>query len=233
MGKLKIRWLGQSGYLLSDGRTTVCIDPYLSDAVERVAGRRRMVPAPVLPEDLRCDVLVCTHDHLDHLDTDAITEMKQESILFLAPPEAQSTLTRCGVKHFRPFPVGASFACGEFTLEAVYAHHTVPAIGVVVRHGGRSLYFSGDTFYSPELEALAEKKLDAAFICINGKLGNMNVEEAVRLTRILRPKLAIPCHYGMFDSNTEDPAKYTGPLDCALALNHGQEYDFEELMAHV
>ena len=88
-------------------------------------------------------------------------------------------------------------------------------------------------FDEEELEALAEKKLDAAFICINGKLGNMNVEEAVRLTRILRPKLAIPCHYGMFDSNTEDPAKYTGPLDCALALNHGQEYDFEELMAHV
>ena len=40
---LAIKWIGQSGYVLSDGMTEICIDPYLSDVVNRVAQRPRMV----------------------------------------------------------------------------------------------------------------------------------------------------------------------------------------------
>ncbi len=43
MKNLSIRWIGQSGYLLTDGKTTICIDPYLSDVVNRIAGRARFL----------------------------------------------------------------------------------------------------------------------------------------------------------------------------------------------
>ena len=66
--KMNIRWIGQSGYILSDGNTTVCIDPYLSDAVNRVAGRKRLVPCVISPENVCADAIICTHNHLDHLD---------------------------------------------------------------------------------------------------------------------------------------------------------------------
>lgn len=38
-GKMYIIWLGQSGYILNDEKTEICIDPYLSDTVNRLAGR--------------------------------------------------------------------------------------------------------------------------------------------------------------------------------------------------
>ena len=38
---MKIKFLGQSGYLLKSGNTEIIIDPYLSDSVNRVAGRPR------------------------------------------------------------------------------------------------------------------------------------------------------------------------------------------------
>ena len=44
---MKIRWIGQAGYELSDGTTTILLDPYLSDIVEREEGLKRMVTAPV------------------------------------------------------------------------------------------------------------------------------------------------------------------------------------------
>ena len=100
MNGLKIKWIGQSGYILSDGNTEICIDPYLSDVVNRIANRQRMVDAPFLPEQLKCDVVICTHNHLDHVDIDAIPLMKKDNMLFLAPSDAENTLLECGVVDF-------------------------------------------------------------------------------------------------------------------------------------
>ena len=230
---LTMRWIGQGGYLFSDGKTSIAVDPYLSDVVNRVAGRPRMVQPPFQPEQLRCDAVVCTHNHLDHVDTDAIPSMPKEHILFLAPSDAEATLRSCGVTNYRNFDVGESVQLGDFTLRAVFADHTVPAIGLLLCHGDRKIYLSGDTEYHEKLKELASIDLDIAIICINGRLGNMNVEQAVSLTRSLHPKVAIPTHYGMFLSNTENPDKYTSALECGVELMYNQEYYVEELMRRV
>lgn len=229
---LTIRWIGQSGYILRDGESEICIDPYLSDVVERVAGRVRLQKAPLKPGSLQSDAVICTHDHLDHLDTDAIPLMKKE-IHFYAPTAAQETLRACGVANCHLFDEGETCHIGSFRITAVYACHSVPAIGLLVRHGDLTLYFSGDTEYDPRLLSLSEEKIDIMFICINGRLGNMNIEDAVRLTAAIRPRVAIPTHYGMFASNTEDPAKYTNRLPYALALAYDREYTVEEIMKNV
>ena len=226
---LKIRWIGQGGYLLLDEKTTICIDPYLSDVVNRLAGRARMVKAPFSPEDLFADAVICTHNHVDHVDIDAIPMMKKDAMTFYAPSDAKETLLSLGVNNYCQFDENDRYEIGNFTIEAVYAYHSVPAIGVLIHHGDLTIYISGDTEYDEKLETLKDKKIDIMIICINGKLGNMNVEEAIRLTQILSPHLAIPTHYGMFESNTEDPEKYTSRLPNALALEYDKIYDMEDL----
>ena len=233
MGELKIRWIGQSGYLLSDGENTICIDPYLSNAVDRVAKRGRMVNAPFLPQELVCDILICTHNHLDHLDVDAIPLMNKENMIFLAPSHAEQTLAECGVINYIPFDEGAKFSLGAFGLTAVFADHSVPAIGVLVKHGDLTLYFSGDTEYNERLCELKDKAIDVTFICINGRLGNMSAEDAVRLTKIIAPRVGIPTHYGMFESNTEDPQKYVSALPCGFEMKYNTEYSVEEVLKNV
>ncbi len=233
MNGLKIRWIGQSGYILNDGETEICIDPYLSDVVNRIANRPRMVKAVILPEELKSNAVICTHNHLDHVDIDAIPLMEKGDMMFLAPIDAKEQLFNCGVTDFREFDEGALVKIGEFELEAVFADHTVPAVGVVVRHHGITLYFSGDTEYNKKLEKLKDYKIDLMFICINGRLGNMNVEEAVRLTNIIRPRVGIPTHYGMFESNTENPVNYTAKLKCGFEMKYNVEYSVEEVIKNV
>ena len=233
MNSLKIRWIGQSGYILNDGKTEICIDPYLSDVVNRIANRPRMVKAPLLPEELKSDVVICTHNHLDHIDIDAIPLIKKENILFLAPDDAKQTLLECGVINYKAFNEGTAVNIGDFELKAVFADHTVPAIGVIIKHNGITMYFSGDTEYSKKLEGLKEYNIDIMFICINGKLGNMNVGEAVQLTKIINPKVGVPTHYGMFESNTENPLKYTAKLDCGFVMEYNKEYDAKEVLKSV
>ncbi len=230
---LKIRWIGQSGYILSDGKNEVCIDPYLSNVVDRIAHRGRMVKAPFSPEELKSDVVVCTHNHLDHVDIDAIPLMKKENMLFLAPDNAKNTLLACGVINFKAFDEGTAVKIGDFELMAVYADHTVPAIGVILNYNGITMYFSGDTQYNEKLEELKNYNIDIMFICINGKLGNMNVDEAVKLTRIIKAKIGIPTHYGMFESNNENPQKYTSQLKNSFEMKYNTAYDIEEVLQNV
>lgn len=230
---MKITWIGQSGYVLNDGKTEVCIDPYLSDVVNRVANRPRMVEAPFLSEELKSNVIVCTHNHLDHVDIDAIPRMKKENMLFLAPSDAKNKLLECDVKNYEAFDEGAIVKIGDFELEAVFADHTVPAVGVIVRHSGITMYFSGDTEYNEKLEELKKYSIDIMFICINGKLGNMNVDDAIKLTRIIDPKVGIPTHYGMFESNTENPENYTSRLECGFEMEYNTEYDILEVLGNV
>ena len=230
---LKLKWIGQSGYILNDGKMEICIDPYLSDVVGRLHGRPRMVRAPFSPEDLKSDIVICTHDHLDHVDIDAIPYMKKENMLFFAPSDAEKTLRECGVINYKSFNEGDKYHIGDFEIEAVFADHSVPAIGLIIKHNGITMYFSGDTLYNKKLEELAKYKIDLMFICINGKLGNMNVKEAIRLTEILRPKVGIPAHYGMFESNTEEPGKYTSDVDNGFEMKYNITYDVKEVIAGV
>ena len=233
MSELNICWIGQSGYLLSDSKHEICIDPYLSNAVDRVAHRGRMVMPPISPEKLKSDVVVCTHNHLDHLDIDAIPLMKKEKMLFLAPLDAKATLLSCGVTNYKAFDEGTTFQLGDFSLEAVFADHTVPTVGILVRHGEKTLYFTSDTEYNEKLEKISKRNVDVLFVCINGKLGNMSVDEAVKLTKIINPSVGVPTHYGMFESNTEDPKRYTSQVASSFEMEHGRKYTISEVMGNV
>lgn len=230
---MKITWIGQGGYILTDGLITICIDPHLSDVVTRVANRPRLVKPALEPEKLCADVVICTHNHLDHIDIDAIPRMHKEKMLFLAPSDAKRQLMECGVTNYKAFDEGTNVKIGNFELEAVFAAHSVPAVGVIVKYGEIVLYFSGDTEYDKKLERLTQYHIDIMFICINGKLGNMKVDEAVELTKKINPKVGIPMHYGMFESNTENPKNYTSKLRCGFEMMYNTEYDILEMMKGV
>lgn len=49
--------------------------------------------------------------------------------------------------------------------------------------------------------------------CINGKLGNMDCESDARLAGEIGVKMAVPCHYGMFEDNTENPERFRTALE--------------------
>ena len=76
----------------------------------------------------------------------------------------------------------------------------------------KTIYVSGDTRHhidlAKEVKACAGADIDLVLICINGRMNNMGVDEAVKVVNQLQPRVASPMHYGLFAENTVDPEPF-------------------------
>lgn len=208
----QIRWIGQGGFLLSDGKITLAIDPYLSDLVEISDGLKRLVPPAVNKEEFHPNYIFLTHEHIDHLDYLTVDAMPKDGVKFLVPPVCKPILTQHGVKEeaIDLLEEGDERKVGAFTIKTVWADHTEGSLGALVTADDVTVYFTGDTLYSEKLGNGV--KADVIECCINGRWGNMNHEEAALVAKKVGAKLAIPNHYGMFAENTADPADFKKAL---------------------
>ena len=224
---MKIRFLGQSGYILKSGNSEIIIDPYLSDSVNRVANRPRTLPVPINPQDIKCDAVICTHNHLDHLDPDTVSEIPHNQY-FITTNEGVAELKKLGRENAAALNVGDSIKIGDFQITAVFADHTVEAFGLIVKAENKTLYFSGDTLFNEKLFQISEYAPDITFICINGRLGNMNVDEALITAKKIGAKINIPNHYDMFESNSENPLLFSEKIDRGFVMEFDKEYMVSE-----
>ena len=237
-GEIGIWWLGQAGYIIKSRNKIICIDPYLSDSGRQIGeGFVRMVPVPIEPEELVCDLFLCTHNHSDHTDPETIKRFKnKESTIFVGPRKACETFLKEGVSPAKivRLDVGEEKEVSEIKITGTFC---VPNEETVLDSEGFilslkdeiSLYFTGDTAYTKLLGYLTKYRIDIMFTCINGKLGNMGVEDSIRLTETIKPKIVVPNHYGMFAANNADPNEFKnkGPeLNCQI-LNIGEIYLYQ------
>jgi L-ascorbate metabolism protein UlaG (beta-lactamase superfamily) len=106
----------------------------------------------------------------------------------------------------KPIKPGDRMDAAGVKLEAVPAYNIDPArlqahpkannwVGYVLQLGGRAYYHAGDTDHLPELERV---RTDVAFLPIGDGGYVMTVEEAAGLAKAMKPKLAVPMHYGFF-----------------------------------
>ena len=219
-----IRFLGQSGYIIKTDKAEIVIDPYLSDCVNRVAGRPRTLPIPINPQNISCEAVICTHNHLDHLDPDTVAQINDKQF-FITTNEGKTELNKLGKEQVVSLNVGESTVIGDIEITAVFADHTVEAFGLIVKAENKTLYFSGDTLYNEKLFDIAKYKPDITFICINGRLGNMNVDEALITAKRIGAKINIPNHYDMFASNSENPYLFSENIDGGSVLEINKEYE--------
>ncbi len=215
-GTLAIFWLGQAGFAFKNSAgKVVYVDPYLSDAVERVYGFKRMMACPIAAEEVEADLVVCTHEHLDHTDTDAIPVIaRRTAARFAGPSECTTLFRQMGLTADRCLLLeeGKRAEAAGVGVTGVYADHGTlapGALGVVLDFGGIRVYHSGDTAYRPDrFQYAASLRPDVLIPCINGAYGNMDAREAALMVRDINPGLAIASHFWMFVEHGGDPARF-------------------------
>ncbi len=223
-GAVALWWIGQGGFLFkgSDG-TVLAVDPFLSDAgahrLPPATPTPRQFPTLISPEALGTltTAVLCTHEHLDHVDPEAIGAIAaaNRTLLLLGPRGVRAAYARFGVpvEQIVALDVGESYALGLWTLTATFADHRADGpIGFVLDTGTTRIYHTGDTEAHDRLHDVAAFTPSLVTVVINGRGGNMNAEDAARLVATLGARAAIPTHYDLFANNLTDPATFVAAL---------------------
>ena len=213
-GKILVYWLAGAGFVLKfDNGTILCIDPYLSDYVERLVGFRRLSLAPIQPSELQVDLLLYSHEHPDHLDIDSYDDiMKSNPQCRIIAAKPCSDFLKEKNAPFEQITVGQTIEKKGVTVRAVQADHgqlSPDALAFVISYGGRSIYFTADTSNDPKVlaEAIAMKP-EIIIPCINGAFGNLTEQQAAEIAHQCSAKIAIPCHFWLFMEHGGSPAVF-------------------------
>ncbi|HZD38555.1 MAG TPA: MBL fold metallo-hydrolase [Actinomycetes bacterium] len=231
-GQAALWWLGQSGFALRAGRTTLLLDPFLARHPDRLS------PPSFAPEQgTGVGAILCSHEHIDHLDAESLPG------LAAAAPEARVVVPTplvprvvdlgilpdrvIGAQPDEPFEldgvtihpvpsrhgvnVADAYTYGKELSDGLYRY-----LGYVVEAGGLRIYHAGDTLADEELQdRLVRLAPRVVLLPINGRdhyreswnyVGNMDHREAVKLAAAVGADLLVPMHYDMFPTNLGYPA---------------------------
>ena len=172
------------------------------------------------------DVATSSHNHTDHLDGETLVSLLQaNSKLAIVVPAAnrQFAAERLQTEPERLITLddGGLVEAAGVRIHAVPAAHEAVErdeqgrcrfLGYVAELGNHTIYHSGDTvLYDGMAERLRKWNIDIALLPINGRAperrvaGNLWGREAAQLGRDIGARVVIPCHYDMFEFNTESP----------------------------
>ena len=205
---MKITYIGQAGLLFESENTSLMIDPYLSDSVEKLNNncyRRVAVDERFLR--YKPDILLLTHNHLDHYDPETAHRILENGTATVLAPRSvwQEIRKRGGQHNYVEFIPHTEWTQGDLHLIAVRACHSDPdAIGVIIEDGKKRYYVTGDTLYSTDVLAGLPSGIDVIFLPVNGDGNNMNKTDAARFAEKSGAEIAVPLHVGLLDDQSAD-----------------------------
>ena len=189
-GPLEVTCIGHGTLMMVHRDRVVHIDPW-----------SRLTDYSNLPD---ADLVLITHEHGDHLDEDAIAEVRTGSTIVVGSRVVCERVSGC-----QSMDNGETMEAIGIQIEAVPAynienlrpsgepyHPRGRGNGYVLSFDGTRVYVAGDTENTPEMKALED--IDVAFLPMNLPY-TMTPEMVADAARAFRPAILYPYHYGETD----------------------------------
>lgn len=219
-GTVKFIWLGHSTFLLSINNKIVLVDPIFSAAASPVSFLVKRFQPPVINIDElpELDYVLISHDHYDHLDMETIIKLKDDDVTFVAPLGVGSHMRKWGVDNNKLIELdwwdeidfdGVTFICtpAQHFSGRMALFSTMQTLWAswIVKGGGKSVYYSGDSGYDVHYKDIGERY--GAFDIVFMDSGQYNErwaavhnmpDEVIQGFIDLEGRHLVPVHWGMF-----------------------------------
>jgi L-ascorbate metabolism protein UlaG (beta-lactamase superfamily) len=219
----RLRWLGHATVLVELDGVRILTDPLLRSWVLHL---RRAAPLPVGGLE-GLDAVLISHVHYDHLDLPSLQRVDR-GVPIVLPRGAGRLVRSRGFRAVEELEVGEATRVGALVVRAVPAEHdssrlfgtTSEALGYVLE-GSRRIYFPGDTDLRQGMADLAPG-LDVALVPIWGwgpslGPGHLDPRRAAEALTLLRPRVAVPIHWGTYypvqSTRLKPPAFLSEPVE--------------------
>lgn len=187
----------QSSIKISDG-LTIYFDPY--DIKEKINN---------------ADYIFITHSHWDHFDLDSINNLVNEKTIIIGPSSVieklDSNYKTLEVKPENIYNLNniSFMTVPAYNIDKEYHPKDAGYVGYIVTLNNTTYYIAGDTDVLDELKVI---KADVIFLPVGGTY-TMTREEAVDLANTIKPKYAIPIHYGLAVGDELDAKYFVNNID--------------------
>lgn len=160
------------------------------------------------------DIIFVTHDHYDHYSTEDIDKVKKSETKIVAPEDLQTKLLKDGFSQeniilVKPYEKNETYGIKFETIPAYNISKQFHPkengwVGYIIELNGKRYYVAGDTDITEDNKKV---KCDVAFVPVGGTY-TMNFKEAAQLVNEIKPKIAVPIHYGSIVGTNQDATDF-------------------------
>jgi len=188
-----VHWLGHDTFKIT-GEKVIYTDPF-----------------KIKKADI-ADIILITHEHYDHCSPDDIKKLQGPNTMIVTPADCAAKL-KGNIKIVKP---GDTIDVFGIKIEVVPSYNTNKQfhtkekgwVGYILTVSGERIYLAGDTDYIPEM---ASFRADIALLPVSGTYV-MTADEAVKAALDIKPRIAIPMHYGSIVGTLDDAKKFAEKL---------------------
>jgi L-ascorbate metabolism protein UlaG (beta-lactamase superfamily) len=222
---MEVLFLGHAAFTLSDGDTTVLIDPFLTGNPK----------AAISAEDVEATTILLTHGHADHIG-DTVAIAKRTGATVVAIVELANEIGSEDVDVRDPNLGGTvKFDWGWAKLVPAWHTSTTPKgtvntpAGLLINFKDTIVYHLGDTCLFSDLSLVGKRNpIDVALMCIGGHY-TMDRVDAIDACGLVGAKTVIPCHYDTFPPIETDAQAFKSDVESAghaevVVLDPGQTH---------
>lgn len=215
---VKVTWLGHDTFRLSNSRV-VYIDPYRLKKVQSI----------------KADILLISHEHFDHLSKDDIKKVIKDDTIIVTTEQCAKELKDMKVKEVKVVKPWDKVSIKGVDIEAVPAYNTnkinpdtkrpfhpkeANMLGFIVTMNNVRIYHAGDTDAIEEMSRFSN--IDIALLPVSGTYV-MTADEAIQAVNMIKPKIAIPMHYGTIVGSEDDAKRFKGLASCEVNILKPEE----------
>jgi L-ascorbate metabolism protein UlaG (beta-lactamase superfamily) len=199
---LEIQYYGHSSFSLIGG-IVVYIDPLRLGQVE-----------------IGADFILISHSHSHHFSPVDIERIGVPNTRVIGPADVISQLVSTKGKELLP---GKEILDTQVRIKGIPAYNrrserhrkSLKGLGFIIEIQGKKIYYAGDTDNIAEMEDLGP--IDVALLPVGGG-SVMGYRDAAQAVKVIKPKLAIPYHYGDREENILNGESFASLTDCIVRV---------------
>lgn len=179
-------------------------------------------PFQIVDAENDADIVLITHDHFDHFSPEDIARVIKSDTILVVPKKMKKQASAIPCGEIITVEPGEQKQVGKIMIGTITAYNPLKPfhpkgkgwVGYVIETDGVKIYVAGDTDITEENKKVV---CDVAMVPIGGTF-TMDAKKAAELVNIIRPKVAIPIHYGGVAGSKSDEEVFRANVSADISV---------------